>query len=188
MNEAAQTLRPAEQLLEFWFSETFARRWFRSSKKFDDELRERFGVLVEAALRNELSHWLETARGTLALVILLDQLPLNIYRGKAKSFAGEAGARHAANVAIDSGWDQQLSQQEKAFLYMPFMHSESLIDQERAVSLFESAGLDGNLRWAKHHREIVQRFGRFPHRNEILGRPSSKEELEWLASDQAFHG
>ncbi len=188
MNVAVQTLRVAEQLLDFWFSEASARHWFRATRKFDHELQERFGTLVEAALRNELSHWLETARGTLALIVLLDQLPLNIYRGKAKSFAGEAGARHAANVAIDRGWDQQLSQQERAFLYMPFMHSESLEDQDRAVLLFTAAGLDSNLRWAKHHREIVRRFGRFPHRNEILDRPSSAEELKWLASDQAFHG
>ena len=79
-------------------------------------------------------------------------------------------------------------QQEKAFLYLPFMHSESLGDQDRAVALFESAGLDGNLYWAKHHREIVRRFGRFPHRNEILGRESTAEELAWLASDEAFRG
>lgn len=181
---------PAEvdQLLQFWFSETSAKRWFRSTAAFDDELRQRFGEWVEAGLRGELEHWLASPHGALALVILLDQLPLNIYRGQAKSFAGEAGARSAAATAIERGWDQSLSQSERAFLYLPFMHSELLADQDRAVALFESAGLDGNLHWAKHHREIVRRFGRFPHRNAILGRPSTAEEIAWLESDEAFRG
>ena len=189
MNEGSAAIdKGVEQILGFWFSKVSSKHWFRSTQAFDDELRERFGGLVEAALRDELSHWLETARGALALVILLDQLPLNIYRGQARSFAGEAGARQAASVAIEHGWDQGLSAQEKAFLYMPFMHSELLEDQDRAVTLFTAAGLEGNLRWAKHHREIVRRFGRFPHRNTILGRTSTQEELAWLASDEAFRG
>ncbi len=188
MNESSATPVEAEKLLQFWFSETSAKRWFRSTKAFDDELRQRFGADVQAGLRGELTHWLSSPHGALALVILLDQLPLNIYRGKAESFAGEAGACSAATVAIEQGWDRQLSQQEKAFLYIPFMHSESLADQDRALALFGAAGLDGNLHWAKHHREIVRRFGRFPHRNEILGRESTAEELAWLASDEAFHG
>lgn len=188
LKKSMTTPAESEKLLQFWFSETASKRWFRSTVAFDDELRQRFSEWVEAGLRGELAHWLDTSRGALALVILLDQLPLNIYRGKPESFAGEAGARSAAATAIEQGWDQSLSQQEKAFLYLPFMHSESLADQDRAVALFESAGLDGNLRWAKHHREIVRRFGRFPQRNAILGRHSTKEELAWLASDEAFRG
>ena len=188
MSESFTTPVEAEKLLQFWFSETSAKRWFRSTNAFDDELRQRFGADVQAGMRGELDHWLESPHGVLALVILLDQLPLNIYRGKAESFAGEADARRAATVAIEQDWDQQLSLQERAFLYLPFMHSESLADQDRALELFEVAGLDGNLHWARHHREIVRRFGRFPHRNEILGRESTAEELAWLASDEAFHG
>ncbi len=188
MNASDENIHSAQQITEFWFSDAVKKRWFNSSKEFDDELRDRFGTMVEAAINGELDDWLKSSEGVLALVILLDQLPLNIYRGEAESFAGEAKSREVATVAIEQGWDKQLDQQQRAFLYLPFMHSESLADQDRAVELFEEAGLDGNLRWAKHHREIVRRFGRFPHRNAILGRESTAEELAWLASEEAFRG
>jgi uncharacterized protein (DUF924 family) len=188
MNASDQNIQSAQEIIEFWFSDAVKKRWFRSTKEFDNELRERFGTTVQAAINGELDDWLGSSEGVLALVILLDQLPLNIYRGKAESFAGEAKSREVAAIAIEQGWDKQLESQQRAFLYLPFMHSESLADQDRAVELFEEAGLDGNLRWAKHHREIVRRFGRFPHRNAILGRESTAEELAWLASDEAFRG
>lgn len=177
-----------EQLLEFWFSPTAAKRWFRPTREFDRELGERFGALVEAALRGELDHWAESPRGALALVLLLDQLPLNIWRGEPQSFAGEAQARAVADGAIRHGWDRAFDGKQKAFLYIPFMHSEALADQERSVALYRAAGLQDNLRWAEHHREIVRRFGRFPHRNAILGRQSTSEEVDWLESDEAFRG
>lgn len=178
----------AAELIDFWFSDAVAKRWFRATAEFDDELRRRFGSQVAAALAGERDHWAESAHGALALVLLLDQLPLNIYRGLPQSFAGEAKAREVADVAIARGWDQGLGDTQKAFLYIPFMHSESLADQERAVALYRAAGLAGNLRWAEHHCNIIRRFGRFPHRNTILGRESSAEELAWLASSGAFRG
>lgn len=178
----------AADLLEFWFSGEVSRRWFRSTAQFDEVLRRRYEPLVVAALQGDLREWAASPRGALALVLLLDQLPLNIYRGQARSFAGETLAREVAATALEQGWERQLSEKEKAFLYIPFMHSEDLADQQRAVALYRAAGLEGNLRWAEHHCNIIRRFGRFPHRNAILGRESTPEELAWLASDEAFRG
>jgi uncharacterized protein (DUF924 family) len=124
----------------------------------------------------------------LALVIVLDQFPLNMFRGQRESFATEAAAREAAVQAIAWGFDQSLTDEQKAFLYLPFMHSEDLADQDRAVALYEGAGLENSLKWARHHRELIRRFGRFPHRNAILGRPSTPEELAYLGSAGAFKG
>ena len=135
-----------------------------------------------------MKHWEQTAEGALALVILLDQMPLNMYRGQPESFATEAQSREVAGRAITRHFDQYLPDKGKAFLYMPFMHSENLADQDRSVELFTNAGLQDNLRFARHHRDIVRRFGRFPHRNAILGRNSTPEETAWLASGEAFLG
>lgn len=177
-----------ETLLECWFSPNVEKRWFRATTEFDDTLHRRFENWVQAALNGELEHWAETPRGALALVILLDQLPLNIYRDKPESFAGEALAREVAGNALSKGWDRELGDKQKAFLYIPFMHSENLADQNRSVELYRQAGLEGNLRWAEHHRNIIRRFGRFPHRNAILGRESTEEERRWLNSKEAFLG
>ena len=182
------TIKTAQQLITFWFSERVRPLWFNATPEFDAELREDYLATYQAALNGELADWADTAEGALALVICLDQLPLNILRGQAESFAGEAPARQVAATAIAEGLDQALTPMQKAFLYMPYMHSEDLADQDRALELFEQAGLTDNLHWAKHHREIVARFGRFPHRNAILGRESTAEELAWLASDEAYRG
>lgn len=178
----------AQALVDFWFSPEVAKRWFNSTPAFDDELRERYRESHLAASRGALDEWQETALGALALVILFDQIPLNIYRGKAQSFATEARARAVAQQAIARGFDAQLTDAQKAFMYLPFMHSENLEDQDTSIQLFTRAGLDNNLRFAKHHREIVHRFGRFPHRNAILGRQSTDEEIAWLAGKDAFKG
>lgn len=178
----------AQALIDFWFSPEVAKRWFNSTPAFDDELRERYADTYEMASRDELDDWQETAEGALALVILFDQIPLNIFRGQAASFATEARARDVAKKAIARGFDAQLTDQQKVFMYMPYMHSENLADQDTSVDLFTQAGLDSNLRFARHHREIVRRFGRFPHRNKILGRQSSEEEIAWLASKESFKG
>lgn len=175
-------------VVEFWFSAQVRPLWFNSTPAFDAELRESFLETYRAALDGELAHWADSPEGALALVICLDQLPLNMFRNQAESFAGEAASRQIAAAAIERGFDQALDKIQKVFLYMPFMHSENLADQDRAIELFELAGLADNLHWAKHHREIVSRFGRFPHRNAILGRHSSQEELAYLASDEAFTG
>ena len=111
-----------------------------------------------------------------------------MFRQQARSFATENKARQVADLATDKGLDQSLSAEQKAFLYLPFMHSENLADQDKSVELFEKAGLTENLRYAKHHRELIQRFGRFPHRNRILGRESTAEEEDYLNSKEAFLG
>ena len=176
------------ELIAFWFSERVRPLRFNSTPEFDAELREHYLATYRAVLDGELAHWADTAEGALALVICLDQLPLNMFRGQVESFAGEAPSRLVAEAAIEQGFDQFLSDEQRAFLYMPYMHSEDLADQDRVLELFELAGLMDNLRWAKHHRDIVARFGRFPHRNAILGRESTTEEMDWLASDEAFTG
>jgi len=172
----------------FWFSEGARPLWFRSTPEFDEIIRKRFGGVWEAARRGELDHWAETPEGALALVIVLDQFPLNMFRGEAASFSTEAQARAIADRVIQAGWDRQVDDAARAFLYLPFMHSESLVDQDRAVELYRAAGLADSLRWAEHHREIILRFGRFPHRNAVLGRESTAEEILWLASKEAFRG
>ncbi|MGD8567723.1 MAG: DUF924 family protein [Gammaproteobacteria bacterium] len=177
-----------EDILAFWFSERVKPLWFNSTPDFDEEIRERYQDVYTAALNGELSHWQDTAPGSVALVIVLDQFPLNMFRGKAASFAGEQLAREVAHHAVNQGYDAQLEDQQKAFLYMPFMHSEDLADQDLSVQLFDKAGLTDNLRFAKHHRGIIQRFGRFPHRNAPLGRQSTDAEMAYLNSEEAFHG
>jgi len=181
-------MESAQSVLEFWFSESTRPRWFNSTNRFDRELTERFLDVWKSAAAGELSGWGETAEGSLALVIVLDQFPLNMFRGEAESFVTESASRDVAAAAIDRKFDEQLNDEQKAFLYLPFMHSESLEDQDRSVALFESAGLNDNLKWAKHHRDIVRRFGRFPHRNAVLGRENSPEEAAYLDSNEAFLG
>lgn len=177
-----------QTILEFWFSDAVRKRWFDSSPEFDGQLKQRFLAVWEAAARGDLSDWEATAEGALALVIVLDQFPLNMFRGRPESFATEAASRAVAERAIARGLDRQLDKSAQGFLYIPFMHSESLSDQDRSVALYEAAGLDDNLKWARHHREIVRRFGRFPHRNAVLGRASTPQEQAYLDAPEAFHG
>jgi len=177
-----------QSVVEFWFSDRVRPLWFQSTPEFDAELRDRFEPVWQQAAADKLDSWAETPEGALALVIVLDQVPLNIYRGDALCFSTEAKSREIANLAIERDLAADLTDEQKAFLYMPFMHSEALADQDKSVTLFEAAGLAENLKFAKHHRDIVRRFGRFPHRNKILGRPSTEAEQAYLESDEAFHG
>ncbi len=177
-----------DELLAFWFSPDSQQRWFNSTEQFDRELKERYQTLYELAVEGGLSHWQQSALGSLGLVILFDQIPLNIFRGQKQSFATEAKSRQVAEQAIANHWDEELTDKQKMFLYMPYMHSENIYDQDRSVELFEQAGLSNNLRFAIHHRDIIRRFGRFPHRNAVLGRTSTQQEIDYLDSDEAFHG
>lgn len=177
-----------QDLIEFWFSEEASKHWFNSTKAFDRALLEAHEQTWLDAKQARLDHWQQSAVGSLALVILLDQLPLNMFRGQAKSFATESQSRDVARAAITKGFDQELPVSRKAFLYMPFMHSEELDDQALAVKLFDQPGLENNHRIARHHYGIVERFGRFPHRNKILGRESTNAEIEYLNSKQGFQG
>ena len=178
----------AQEVIDFWFSDEVRKLWFNSTPEFDALLRERFLALWQQASRRELDHWQQSAAGCLALVIILDQFPLNMFRAEAQSFATEAQSREVAQLAIDQGFDQRLEVRQRAFLYLPFMHSETLADQQRGLELFDQPGLEDKLRFARHHHDIIEIFGRFPHRNEVLGRDSSAAEIEYLNSKQAFTG
>ena len=166
-----------EELLSFWFSEPVQKMWFNSTVAFDNTLRDKYEPLYQEAVNNQLD-----------LIILFDQLPLNIYRNQKESFQTDARAREVAEAVIARGDDARLSDGAKLFLYLPYMHSENMADQDKSVALFEKAGMMANARYARHHRKIIERFGRFPHRNEPLGRASTQAELDYLASDEAFLG
>lgn len=178
---------PAE-ILDFWYTPPMSEHWFSSTPEIDANIRSLYSVIWLQAAQGDLDHWKKTAEGCLALCIVLDQFPLNMFREDAKGFSTEQQAIEVAKHTIKQGFDQQLPMERRAFLYMPLMHSENLADQDESVRLFEVAGLDGNARFARHHRELIQRFGRFPHRNAILGRESTPEEAEYLNSKEAFTG
>ena len=175
-------------LIEFWYLPRVSACWFKSTPQLDTEIRQRFEVLWREARGGGLEAWEQTAQGCLALAIVLDQLPLNMFRGRPESFSTEAAAIEVVKRALARGLDQQLAPDRRAFLYMPLMHSEAIDDQDLAVGKFGEAGLDGNEKFACHHREIIRRFGRFPHRNAILGRASTPEEIAWLDSPEGFGG
>lgn len=177
-----------ENIIEFWYSEKVKLKWFNSSIEFDKEIKSKYKDVWLDALRGEHISWNDSAEGCLALTIILDQFPLNMFRGEVKSFSTEAMAIKVAKKAIERGFDQLIDKDKLSFLYMPLMHSEKIEDQEFAVKLFEDSDLTDNARFAKHHRDIVQKFGRFPHRNKILQRESSAEEIDYLNSDGAFTG
>ncbi len=177
-----------QELLQFWYSEPMCKHWFRSTEAIDKHMRDQYEALWQQAARGELDQWADTAEACLALIILLDQFPLNMYRGDRLSYSTESAAVHWALHAIDRGYDLQLPKDRLSFLYMPLMHSENLKHQDLAVEKFEQAGLESNLRFARHHRDLIRCFGRFPHRNAILGRESTAEEQVYLASGEAFKG
>lgn len=176
------------EILEFWFSDRVKALWFNSTPVFDDEIRERFEGVYQQAKAGQLDAWRDNADGALALCIVLDQFPLNMYRGRPESFATDTVARAVAKSAIDSEFDEAVNADQRAFYYLPFMHSENLDEQNYSVTLFERARLTENLPYAKHHREIVKRFGRFPHRNAILNRVSTPQEQAYLASPEGYKG
>lgn len=183
-----QSPAKANEVLDYWFSDHSKPYWFASTPEIDQEIRGRFEVTWQAAASHQLDSWCETAQGCLALVIVLDQFPLNMYRGQELSFSTEAQARNVARKAIEMGFDHSLPADQLAFLYLPFMHSEALSDQELSVDLFFKANLEANLPFAQHHRDIIAQFGRFPHRNAILGRSSTEAEKRYLASPEGFKG
>ncbi len=167
-----------EDVLSFWFADPA--RWWRKDPAFDDEIRSRFAGLHAAVVRGEHEAWRDTPRGALAYVIVLDQFSRNMFRDSARMFAGDAQALSAARATVDRGDDHALTSDERLFLYMPFMHSEELADQDRCMTLLEALGRSFELDYARRHRDIVARFGRFPHRNQLLGRTPTPEELEFL--------
>ena len=167
-------------VLEFWFEEIDPSRWWTKDSAFDALICERFGALHSRAGRCELYRWRETPPGRLAEIIVLDQFSRNIHRDTAAAFANDALALALAQEAIAAGADQALDTQRRSFLYMPFMHSESLEIHEVAMQLFEANGDQSTLEFELRHRTIIERFGRYPHRNAALGRQSSVAELDFL--------
>lgn len=184
-------------ILEFWFSPRARPLWFEKDKAFDEEIRARFGAAIHAAQQGALDSWQQSPEAALALLLLLDQFGRNVYRGQAKAFLGDERARQIADRAIAKGFDRQFDYNRRRFFYLPFEHGESLADQQRAIALFERAvdevppqdrdcALE-QLDFAHRHRIIIERFGRFPHRNEALGRPSTEAEADFLRGpDSSF--
>jgi uncharacterized protein (DUF924 family) len=169
---------PAD-VLAFW-REAGKDKWYTKNEAFDAEVRQRFLGLWQQAAAGELASWEATDDGALALVIVLDQFPRNMFRGDARTFSTDAKALDVASRAIARGADKRIDPDLVEFLYMPFMHSERLADQERCIALFQNGGRPDNVRFAEIHADIIRRFGRFPHRNEMLGRTTTPEERAFL--------
>ena len=182
----------AQDVLDLWFlppdNPAYGQsrmEWFRKDDAFDAHIRARFGTLIDAAIDGGLRAWDATPHGALARLIVLDQLTRNVYRGTPRAFAGDAQALALAVALTQAAQDQQLPPMLRAFAYLPFEHAEDLAMQARAVELFQllsqaQPGFDGMLDYAQRHQEVIARFGRFPHRNAMLGRPSTPEEVEFL--------
>lgn len=177
-----------QDILTFWFAEESKARWYDSTPAFDALCVQHCGTLVDRAGNDELSAWQETADGALALVLLLDQMPRNMFRGSPRAFETDPKAVAVANAAIGRGFDQQLDAERQKFLYLPYMHSEVLAEQERSIVLNRPFNDKNTMAYAIEHADIIRRFGRFPHRNIILGRESTAEELAFLKDGAENYG
>jgi uncharacterized protein (DUF924 family) len=197
--------KPWNDVLRFWFedgleqgwpSSNMSALWFRANRGTDAEIEERFGTFVEAALWSELVDWEGRARSRLALIILLDQFTRNIYRGTARAFAGDHRAQTLVQEGLALSMDEELPWVGRVFFYMPLMHAEDEDLQDRAVACYQrlhdaappeiAEKVKGNIKFAKEHQEIIQRFGRFPHRNRVLERESTEEELAFLENASSY--
>ncbi len=194
MSPAGKEAVGPREALDFWFGApgsaehgTQRKAWFVKDAAFDRAIAERFGATMERALRGELDAWAASAEGALARILLLDQFTRNVFRGEARAFAGDAQALAAASVLVGSRRDEELTPLMRAFAYLPFEHAEGLAMQDEAVRLFTrlvavAPELAPMLDYAHKHRAVIERFGRFPHRNSSLGRQSTAEELAWIAT------
>jgi uncharacterized protein (DUF924 family) len=170
----------AQDILQFWFIDLSDQQRFAKDVTVDALMRERFGSVLQAAARGELFKWRATPQGRLAEIVVLDQFSRNIYRDTAAAFAQDAQALTLAQELVASGQDYVLEAGRRTFAYMPYMHSESPLIHAQAVALFSQAGMADTLAYELRHKDIIDRFGRFPHRNAVLGRLSTAEELEFL--------
>jgi len=173
-------------ILQFWFKECTPKQWFSKDENFDAKLRERFLDVHGKIVRSETKDWRVTPQGRLAEIIVLDQFSRNMFRNFPEAFAGDSLALSLAREAVKAGDDKKLTPNERQFLYMPYMHSESKEAHEEALGLFESLGGEEALKYERDHKEIIDRFGRYPHRNAILGRVSTPEEIEFMKTHTGF--
>ena len=189
-------------ILRFWFGEdslhplTNSKMWFSKDHALDEVIRTNFGAMLDDAGTGAFDDWARTYRGALALVILCDQFPRNIFRGEDQAFAYDQRALRASQIAVDHGFDKELNCVERCFLYLPFEHAENIDVQSQSVELFSSlledaqgeelAFINEAIRYAKRHHEIIEKFGRFPHRNEMLGRESTREEKQFLKQPGSY--
>ena len=180
-NPASTLPARATEVLDFWFKDHGTKDWFAKNPDFDAKIRDRFAALLVEAGNGKLDSWGGTARGALALIVVLDQFSRNLNRDGALAFANDARALRLARQAIAKGFHKELALRERSFIYLPFEHSESKSDQELSVRYFIELGDSTFLEAAKKHKAIVDRFGRFPHRNAALGRTSTPEEIAFLA-------
>jgi uncharacterized protein (DUF924 family) len=181
----SESLPSPADVIAFW-RDAGPEKWFEKNAAFDDDIRRRFLALHEAAASGKLTAWEASAEGALALLILLDQFPRNMFRGQARAFATDPLARAIASRAILNGFDGAHPDM-RSFFYLPFEHSEDLADQQRGITLYSAAGDADGLKWAEIHADIIRRFGRFPHRNAVLGRVSTPAEQKFL-DDGGFAG
>ena len=179
--------RDALAVMDFWFGrhgdrsrDTPRRQWFEKSDTFDAQIRDRFGTLIPRAIAGELQAWSADPEGAVAQILVLDQFTRNVFRGSAQAFAGDTRALAAARAVVNAGADRTLLGVQRQFVYLPFEHAEDIDAQREALRLFARLGAGDAGQWAQKHHDVIQRFGRFPHRNAILGRASTPEEIEFL--------
>jgi uncharacterized protein (DUF924 family) len=191
MNDRPETALPAREILDFWFGESNSpefgksqKKWFEKNLEFDSEVRSRFLSQYELAVSGQLDSWQDSARECLALIIILDQFSRNMFRGTPQAFAADSKALIAAEKTVKNKFDRVLLPVQRWFIYLPFEHSENIENQQKSVELFSQLGGDSEnemvIDYARWHLEIIDRFGRFPHRNQILGRETTPEEAEFL--------
>lgn len=176
-----------KEILDFWFVQTQPQQWFQVNETFDALITEKFEDAYNEAVSGQYDEWQNSADGALALIVLLDHMPRNMYRGTPKAFASDKKALIVSKFAVSKGLDQVHSAQKRRFIYLPFEHSENLNDQRRAVELFEKIKGDAPMgyEYALRHMDVIDKYGRFPHRNEILGRDNTPEEDEYLSHEGA---
>lgn len=177
---------PAQDILNFWFSENVEKHWFIRSDNLDEEIKQRFLSLYEKAHHGKLDDWANNAYSALALTIILDQFPRNMFRGSGRAFEADTKARQTAKTSIAQGFDQQVTVKQRMFFYLPLMHSEELADQKKSVALYEALGNASALDYAHQHLDIIAKFGRFPHRNAALKRKNTQQETEFLKTHSGF--
>lgn len=173
----------AQDILKFWFEDLTPEMQFAKSDKLDQQIREKFLSVYHDIIADKTADWRNTPQGRLAEIIVLDQFSRNMFRNTAQAFAADALALKLARIAVSTGDDQKLPLNQRTFIYMPYMHSEDLYVHEEAMKLFSQKGLEFNYKFELAHKKIIDRFGRYPHRNAILGRESTPEEIEFLKQE-----